>query len=145
MIAITIATVGAVVVSAHPGFFSELTDEQKEEIRELRQELIDEGATCEEIRESMQTQLEEYGIELPTREEIIDMKINKTQQRLEILERIKELIQENPEITQEEIREIIQEEFDLEIPDGEGMMHRRGFRHGSYGCGSHEFGYYKDM
>ena len=139
MVAGLLATIGAVVVSAFPGFFSDLTDEQKEELRELRQELRDEGATWEEMREAMREQLEEYGVELPTREEMIDMRIEHTQQRLDILERIKELIQENPDITNEKIREIIQEEFELEMPgEGFGMMHRRGFRRGP-GCGPRGF------
>lgn len=139
MVAGLLATIGAVVVSASPGFFSDLTDEQKEELRELRQELRDEGATWEEMREAMREQLEEYGVELPTREEMIDMRIERTQQRLDVLERIKELIQENPDITNEEIQEIIQEEFELEMPgEGFGMMHRHGFCRGP-GCGPRGF------
>lgn len=135
LVVMLIATIGAIVASAHPGFFSELTDEQKEEIRNLRQELRDDGATCAEIREAMRTQLEEYGVELPTREEMIDNRINHTQLRLDILVRTKDLIQENPDITNEEIRDIIQEEFDLEqFGEGFGMMHQRGFRKG-LGCG----------
>ena len=53
----------------------------------------------------------------------------------------KELIEENPEITPEEIREAIQSEFELETlyGDGQGMMHRRGFRKGP-GCGPCGFG-----
>ena len=53
--------------------------------------------------------------------------------RLEILERTKELIENNPDITREEIREIIQSEFDIELPAnmGNGM----GFRHRGR-CGS---------
>jgi hypothetical protein len=140
LVVMLVGTIGAVVASAHPGFFSELTEEQKEELKQLKQELRDSGATWEETKEAMQEQLEEYGIEMPTREEIIDMKIEKTQQRLDILERTKELIQENPEITNEEIKEIIQSEFDLEIPDGDGFgkMHHRGFRRGPR-CGPHGF------
>jgi len=135
-----LATVGVVVVSAHPVFFSELTDEQKEEIKDLRTKLREDGATREEMREAMRTQLEEYGIELPTREEMLDMQIEHTKQRLEILERTKELIQENPEITNEEIREIIQNEFELEMPNGDGwdMIYQRGFHRGP-GCGPRGF------
>ena len=72
--------------------------------------------------------------------EILDMKIERTKQRLEILERTKELIQENPEITNEEIREIIQSEFELEMPngDGNGMMHHRRFCRGP-GSGPYGF------
>ena len=131
LVVLIISTIGAVVASAHPGFFSDLTDEQKEELNELRQGLIDEGANCSEIREAMHEQLEEYGVKFPTREEMLDNNINRTKQRLEILERTKEIIQENPDITEEEIREIIQEEFELEMPDeGFGMKHRSGFCRG---------------
>ena len=133
-----ITTIGAVVVSAHPGFLSDLTDEQKEELKDIRQSLIEDGATCEEIRETMREQLESYGVELPTREEMIDKKIERTEKRLEILNRIKELIEENPDITREEIREIISEEFDIEFPeDGNGMMHRPKGRCGP--CGPRGF------
>lgn len=141
MIAGLLATIGAVVASAHPGFFFDLTDEQIEGLRERRQELRDEGATWEEIREAMCEQLDEYDVELPTREEMIDMRIKLTQQRLNILKRTKELVQDNPDITNEEIREIIQEEFELEMPgEGFGMMHRRGFRRGPcFGYGPNGF------
>ena len=136
-----LATIGAVAVSASPEFLSDLTDEQKEYLKELRQELKDKGASCEEIRETMKTQLEEYGIEMPTREEIIDKRIEHTQQRLDILERIKVLVQENPDISNEEIREIIQGEFELEMPeDGLGKMKRRGSCRGPhFGLGSKGF------
>jgi hypothetical protein len=129
-----IGTIGAVVASAHPGVFSELTDDQKEEIYDLKQELKDAGATREEIKETMRAQLEEYGVELPTREEILEKQIEHTKQKLEILERTKELIQENPDITKEEIREIIEEEFDIDLPEnGKGMKYRNKGRCGPYG------------
>jgi hypothetical protein len=130
LVVMLIGTIGAVVASAHPGFLSELTDEQKEEIYDLKQELLDAGASHEEIKEAMREQLEEYGVELPTREEMLDKRIEQTEQKLEILKRTKELIQENPEITKEEIREIIEEEFGIEMPDCEGMKPRHGFQKG---------------
>ena len=132
MVVMLIVTIGAVVVSAHP-FFSELTDDQKQGIKNLVGNLKDEGASREEIRTAMRAELEEYGVEIPTREEMLDKKIEHAEQRLEILKRIKELVQENPEISNEEIREIIQEEFELEIPEGNGqcMKFRGGFRRGS--------------
>jgi 5-bromo-4-chloroindolyl phosphate hydrolysis protein len=140
LVVMIIATIGAVVASAHPEFFSELTDEQKTDLKELRETLIEEGATCEEIREAMREQLESYGIEMPTREEMLDKKIEQTEQRLEILNRIKELVNENPDITQEEIRDIISEEFELEFPEnGKGMMHRPRGR--CKGFGTPEFMY----
>jgi len=138
MIAMLIATIGAVVVSANPGLFAELTDEQRQEIRDYKNNLIEQGYTKEEVHEAMKEKLEEYDIELPTREEMLDKKIEHTEQKLEILYRIKELIEENPEITEEEIKEIIEEEFDIELPEeGSGKMkgHRglRGAR-GPRGC-----------
>jgi hypothetical protein len=134
LVVILIATIGAVVTSAHPGFFSELTDEQKEELKETRENLIEEGATCEEIREEMREQFESYGIELPTREEMLDKQIERAEQRLEILNRIKELVNENSEITQEEIRDKISEEFELELAEnGNGIMHRSKGRCGRFG------------
>ena len=108
LVVMLIATIGAVVASAHPGFFSEITEEQKADLKETRETLIEEGTTSEEIREAMREQLESYGIELPTREEMLDKQIERTEQRLEILNRIKELVNENPDITRDEIREIIQ-------------------------------------
>ena len=137
MIAMLIATIGAVIVSANPGFFSDLTDEQKEEMKNLIESLRAEGKTRDEIHEEMRNQLEEYGVELPTREEILDKQIEYTEQKLEILNRVKELVEENPEITQEEIREIISSEFDIEIPeDRQGMMKRHKGRFGQRGfCG----------
>ena len=135
MVFMLIATIGAVVASANPGFLADLTDDQKQGIKDKVSSMRDEGATREEIREVVREDLEEYGIELPTREEMLDQRIEHTQQRLDILDRTKELVEENPDITQEEVRDIIQEEFDLELPDGEGlgMMHRPGFKRG--GCG----------
>ena len=47
---------------------------------------------------------------------------------------LKELVEENPEITREEIRDILSEEFDIEFPeDCKGMMHRQRCRCGPYG------------
>jgi len=125
MVVILIATIGAVVVSAHP-FFSELTDDQKAELKALRKTLKEEGATCTEIRDTMHEQLESYGIDLPTRDEMLDDQINVTRQRLDILERKKVLRQEGYEW--DEINEIIQEEFDLEYPTFEGQGMRFGHR-----------------
>ena len=127
MIAMLIATIGAVVVSANPDLFAELTDEQRQEIREYKCNLIEQGYTKEEIHEAMKEKFEEYDIELPTREEMLDKKIEHTEQKLEILYRIKELIEENPDITEQEIKDIIEEEFDIELPkDGSGKM--KGYR-----------------
>ena len=49
-----------------------------------------------------------------------------------ILNYIKDLITENPELTREEIRDLVQEEFDIDLPDFDenGMKFRHGF-HGN--------------
>ena len=107
--------------------FYELTDEQEEEIMQIKETMIDEGATCEEIRVAIMQKLDEYGI-LDKR---LDNAIEQTQQRLKILERQKELRVEGK--TWEEINEMIQEEFDLEFPDSDGMTSRHGFRRGFCG------------
>jgi hypothetical protein len=68
---------------------------------------------------------------------MIDKKIEQTELRLKILERTKELIEENPDITKEEIRDIISGEFELELPeDGQGMMFRHRCRCGPRGFNS---------
>jgi hypothetical protein len=136
LVVMIIATIGAVVVSAHPEFLDDLTDEQKTELKDLKETLIGEGASRFEIKENIREQLESYGYELPSREEMLDKQIEHTELKLDILKRTKELIQDNPEITPEEIKEIIQEEFELELPeDCFGKMHKykchRGPKYGA--------------
>jgi hypothetical protein len=130
MVGMLIAIIGAVIASAQPGFFSELTDEQKEELQEMRDALLEDGATCEELREATRDQLESYGIDIPTRDEMLEKQIEHTQKKLEILERQQELREEGYEW--DEIKEIIQEEFELDFPEGQGCnkAFRRGFRNG---------------
>jgi len=126
LVVMLIATIGAVLVSAQDsensmfgnrrGFMAQLTDEQRED-----------------MQEAMQQKFEEYDIEMPTRDEMLDKKIERTEQRLEILNRQKELREQG--IEWEEIRDIIQEEFDLEIPEqGPGMRFRHGHRGGFKRC-----------
>jgi len=110
-------------------FKSQLTEEQIEVIKETLNELKKSEATPEEIHEVMQAMLEEYGVDVPTRDEILDKNIENAEKRLEILKRTKELRQNNSELSWEEIDEIIQEEFELELPENEGynMRFGRGF------------------
>ena len=167
MVVVLIATIGAVIVSAsddaanennilgrsfcgrhkmqRPALFSsELTDEQIEEIKSLTSDLKKEDATQEEINEEVKVLLEEYGVDIPTQDEMLDAKIEHAEQRLEILERIKELRQEQPDLSMEEIRDIIQDEFDLEETFGQGHSMRfhhgfgRGFRGKMMSCGEPE-------
>jgi hypothetical protein len=153
IIASILVTIGAVIVSADIGedneqknwpfgfkwkkqmenrhkIMCELTEEQREEIKELKETLEEEGITPEEIREAIKQQLESYGIDIPTREERLDMAIENTEQKLEILKYIRELIEDNPDLTKEEIRDLVETEFEIELPefDGNGMNFRPGFR-----------------
>ena len=150
MIALILATICAVLVSAEtetenekplmnercyksrfPGganpYFSELTEDQKNELQLLKEELIANEATPEEIRTAITEKLTEWGIEVPTPDEQLDSKIERTEQHLEVLYRQKELREEGK--SWEEIKEIIQEEFDLELPNEgqEGPGFNRGF------------------
>jgi hypothetical protein len=47
-----------------PPWWSELTDEQKEEIITIKEELIEAGASREEIRDAFKMKLEEWNIEI---------------------------------------------------------------------------------
>jgi hypothetical protein len=153
-----VATIGAVLVNAQtddtnkensidapyfeqrssqcgePPFMGELTVEQRQEIDAITAGLQEEGATSIEIREAVQEKLQEFGIEVPTLDELLDNTIERTEQRLEILNRKKELRGEG--YSWEDISDIIQEEFDLEeyafeprFGQGQGMRCRSGFRH----------------
>jgi len=118
-------------------FFSELTDEQKEEIEALRESLEEEGASAEDIRAAVQEKLEEFGVafERPelTDEELdeqLDTAIERAEQQHNILNRKKELREDG--YSWEEIEDVIQEEFDLSFPAGghQGMMKGPGFHGG---------------
>ncbi len=135
MVAILIATIGAVLVSAetenagetedwhlplhsrgsmfrNQTFDNELTDEQQAEIDALITNLNEQGASSEEIREAVFAKLSEMGI----LDERLDNAIEQTEQRLEILNREQELRDQG--YSWEEINEIIQEEYVLEHPSG---------------------------
>ncbi|NHJ85934.1 MAG: hypothetical protein FK734_10765 [Asgard group archaeon] len=154
-VALLIAVIGAVIVSAETeeitddestnkyiwdfgrrghmeisknNLFYELTDEQEEELIQLKQTMIDKGATCEEIQEAVMEKLDEWGI-LDKR---LDEAIEQTELRLEILNRQKELREQG--YSWEEINSLIQEEFELEGMFLEGEMFGHGFGHG--GCRS---------
>ena len=148
IIAIALATIGAVIVSAETEdtddtenehmpfegkghmfgktrYYSELTDEQQDEIDSLLTSLEEEGASFEEIQEAINDKLDEMGI----LDEHLDSEIERTEQRLSILYRKDELREQG--YSWEEIDEIIQEEFDLDCPMeiDHSMMPDRGFNH----------------
>jgi len=135
VVAILLATIGAVLVGAetddasetedwhmpffcrgnmfgHRGIRPELTEDQQAEIDALITSLNEEGASCEEIREAISTKLDEMGV----LDEQLDNAIEQTEKRLEILNRENELRDQG--YSWEEINEIIQEEFDLDYPTG---------------------------
>ena len=125
MIATMLAVIGVAVVSAQNedgmfwdgrNFMAQLTDEQREDLQAM-----------------MQQKMEEYGVEMPTQDELLKKQIQQTEQRLERLNRQRELREEGYEW--EDIQEIIQEEFGLEFPEaGQCMQFGHGFRHGA-SCG----------
>ena len=95
-------------------FFFNLTDEQRDEIDKIVTSLREEGASCLEIREAIFAKFDEYGIW----DQKLEYEINCTEKRLEILYRQKELREEG--YNWDEIKDIIQDEFDLELPIGHG-------------------------
>jgi hypothetical protein len=105
-------------------FFYNLTEEQQTELKELMQGLKDSGANCSEIRDAIQEKLDEYGV----LDAQLDNAIEETEKRLEILNREKELREQG--YSWDEISQMIQDEFGLETPIGEGhgMMYRHGNR-----------------
>ena len=119
-------------------FFYNLTEEQKTELNELMQGLRDSGANSSEIKDAIQQKLDEYGV----LDEQLDNAIEETQQRLEILNREKELKEQG--YSWSEINQIIQDEFGLEAPIGEcyDMMPRPGGR--DFGAGNGFDGCFKN-
>jgi hypothetical protein len=101
-----------------------LTADQQAELEALMTTLQNENATPQQIRQAIQTKLEEYGV--------YDIQLNnditQTEQRLTILNREKELRTQGYNWT--EIHTMIQQEFNLTNPTGydQGMMvgHRFG-------------------
>ena len=143
IIAVLLATIGAVLVTADTGdeaedtenrhmpfmgrgiFSPDLTDEQQSELEDLIASLSNEGAACDEIREAVNQLLDEWGI----LDERLDSAIELTEQRLTILERANELRDQG--YSWDEINDIIQEEFDVDCPldFGQGMMFGHRHRH----------------
>lgn len=159
LVVMLITTIGAVIASAQtfgttddtlrcgfwggrpmhgrPAVFPDLDEIQIAELEELRENLEEQGATCAEIRAAIKEKLEEWGIELQipefTDEELderLDDAIARTEQRLDVLKRMQELRASGE--SWENIRDVIQDEFDLDCPlgDGQGMIFRQGFRRG---------------
>jgi len=106
----------------HGFFFYDLTDEQQTEIDEIITNLRDQGATPSEIQAAIQEKLDEFGV----LDQRLENEINQTENRLQILNREKELREKG--YSWDEIKTIIQDEFGIDnnIPfDGHGMMMNR--------------------
>ena len=123
----------------HGGFWSQLTDEQKQTLQQKIMELRSQGATREEIHEAVVELLEGWGIEAPERPE--DGLRNKRfggerdgifsqlteDQRKTLREKMGELRDQNasPEEIQSAIKELM-ESWGIELPENFG--HRFGPR-----------------
>jgi hypothetical protein len=111
-----------------------LTEEQQTELNELISSLKDQVANSSVIQTAIRGKLDEFGV-FDTQ---LDNEINQTERQLQILNREKELRNEGK--SWDEIRSILQNEFDLQVPadGGQGMMFGHGFGRGSCG-GPHGF------
>ena len=128
------------------GFKANLTDEQREAIREKKEEMRSQGATREEIRAAKAEMLKGYGIELPEKCRLLGgsegLRHNRggfmanltDDQRQTLREKIKEMRSQGA--TREEIRAAKAEMlkgYGIELPDNRGE--RRGFGHSRGGFG----------
>ena len=71
LVSVLVSMSNAVLAQGHrdghhgKGFWADLTEEQREAVREKKEEMRGQGATCEEIHSAVAGMLEGYGIELP--------------------------------------------------------------------------------
>ena len=109
------------------GFWADMTQEQREAVRDMIQEMRDQGATREEIRSAVAEMLEGYGIEVPENwpgpfgfghnRGGFWKDLNK-EQRDAVHEKIKEMREEGA--TREEIRAAVAEMLEgygIEVPE----------------------------
>ena len=111
-------------------FYFDLTEEQQAEINQLRTNLQDQGANYTEIRKAINEKLDEFGVF----DQRLENEINQTEQRLQILNREKELREQG--YSWDEINTIIQDEFGIDYPFQiytPDMMGQHGF--GKRPCG----------
>lgn len=126
------------------GFEANLTEEQREAVKEKKEEMRSQGAAREEIRAAVADLLQGYGIELPEKCRLLDgpgglrhdrggFMANLTEeQRQAIREKVKEM--QSQGATREEIRAAKAEMlkgYGVELPEkwgkGHGGGHRQGF------------------
>ncbi len=108
--------------SRRPPFWSELTEEQQAELREMTSEMREDGTTRDEIRDAVHALLEEWGIDIPEPGEgrrTPPFWDDLTEEQRETLQ---DMISEMREdgATREEIREAVHEqltEWGIELPE----------------------------
>lgn len=110
------------VMEGYGPFFANLTEAQQVELKTLIATLHDQNATRQEIQAAVQQKLDEYGVF----DRQLSNEINRTEQRLQILNREKELRAEG--YSWANITTIIQKEFNVTI----------------YGCNGYEMGFLND-
>jgi hypothetical protein len=105
-----------------PGYgplFANLTDAQQAELKDLITTLRSQNATPQEIQAAVQQKLDEFGVF----DRQLNDEINRTEQRLQILNRAKELRAEG--YSWENIITILQQEYNVTI----------------YGCNGYQTGF----
>jgi hypothetical protein len=90
-------------------FYANLTEAQQAELKALMETLRSQNATPQEIRAAVQQKLDEYGVF----DRQLNNAINQTEQRLQILNREKELRSQG--YSWENITSIIQQEYNVTI------------------------------
>jgi hypothetical protein len=110
-------------------YASALTDQQQTELEELMTTLREQNVSPDEMRAAIQDKLDGFGV-LDTQ---LDNEISRTEQRLTILNRQKDLRDEG--YSWDDIQNIIEDEFGLENATGIGwdMMGGHGCGHGPHG------------
>ncbi|KPL02845.1 MAG: hypothetical protein AMJ90_04660 [candidate division Zixibacteria bacterium SM23_73_2] len=120
----------------HMRFLSELTDEQREAVRDKIEEMRSQGVTREEIHTAVAEMLKGYGVELPERwgegppgGHMRFLSNLTEEQREAVRNKIEAMI--NQDATREEIHTAVAEMFEgfgIELPDDWGERHRGGHR-----------------
>ncbi|NOZ62135.1 MAG: T9SS type A sorting domain-containing protein [Calditrichaeota bacterium] len=124
------------------GFWSQLTDEQKEQVQARIQELRQQGATREEIHEAVKAMLNEFGIQVPEnppqRRQGPGLRGNSPylfelneEQMAELRQLVQDLRQQGA--TRQEIREAanaLVQSWGVDVPEKPGKGFRRGHKPG---------------
>jgi len=120
------------------GIFRQLTEEQRDAIRQMVDQMREDGATREEIHDAVMAQLEEWGVELPERDGFRHqlrqvMQELTPEQRQQVRQTIRRM--RHAGASREEIREAVialLEEFGVELPGSGAISERGGIRAKNY-------------